>query len=194
VSEYEGWLCGRAAGGDQAAFERLIAGNERALRNVCASFARTDVDTEIGDLYQLVCERLWVVIRRGVYNPHLAFLPFASKVAGNALAEDRRFRRCPCRWAPVPPASLDYWREQNHDGEGVHWQAPSWYFGADPCLVVYQRESLVEAWRSLRAWHAAAVNRYLASDGVGEPRTMVDGFYHARRRVHQALGRPLQLG
>ena len=198
--EFDKWLTLRAARGDERAFEMLLAGSERKLRNVCSSFA--DESTSLDDLYSIVTAKVWVEIQRGHFNPHRgSWLPFASTCAHQALRDDKQRRRSLKRWtAGAPPASYEALAE-------LGWETPSWSLAVDPLRVVLAREAFAEAVATLTAAQLAAVNAYGATDearsgglgrmGEGLPPATVTAFVAARKRVRpllfETMGRPLRL-
>jgi RNA polymerase sigma factor (sigma-70 family) len=183
----EAWLVQRAANGDQLAFETLLTAIGSKLRRVAAVFVSSE--TTVDDLVQIVLVKLWREVKAGHYNPARApFAAFASTVAHQACIDDRIRRRAAKRWADEPPVSLDIQTgSDGDDSSGHEWVAPSWAYGADPLAVVLQREQLREAWEALTAGELEAVQLYLATDGIGAPKTAVTAFYEARKRVRPIL-------
>jgi RNA polymerase sigma factor (sigma-70 family) len=188
-AELDGWLCRRAAEGDGAAFDKLLATHKRKLLNVCASYAESGIDQD--DLFQMVSMKVWVEVQRGHYNPHRADLSaFWSTVAYQVLRDDRQRRRAQKRWSTEPPASMDVLVE-------LDLEPRSFSIGEDPLTIVIQRETLRESIQAMTRGQLAAVNSYLLSGGIGEPANVVTAFAGARKRARPFLaamqGSPLRL-
>ena len=187
-AELDHWLSVRAARGDERAFEILLAGSRRKLRDVCATFV--DSTTSVDDLYAITTEKLWHEIECGRYDPRRAsFVAFASLVAHQALRDDKQRRRALRRWTSEPPASFEALTE-------LGWETPSWSLAVDPLRVVLAREAFGEAIASLTEAQLRAVRAYAHRD-TGQPAATVTAFVAARRRVRpllfEAMGRPLRL-
>src|SRR6516165_8621444 len=160
-----------------------LSGDTRAVRREFEHWLSKRAAAGDQTAFAVLVEHIWREIQRGHYNPHRAsFVSFASMVAHEAMLADHRRRRRKMRWTAEPPMSVEYL----HEAE-IELQAPSWHFGADPLAVVLERESLRLAWQALSARHVAAVEHYLATDGVGAPKPMVTAFYEARKRVRPIL-------
>lgn len=159
AAESDAQLCRRVTAGDDRAFEALIDRHRGALRAACAAFRADDVDFD--DLWQLATLALWRAVDSYDAN-RSAFQTFATRVVREALTQDLRARRRKKRWADLAPVSLDMPREEDDRDERL-WIAPSWHEGADPAVVVMEREALALAWSALAQHHRDAVNAWLSN-------------------------------
>ena len=185
------WLARRAAGGDEHAFDSLIASHTPKLRAMAGEWCRGG-DQEVDDAVQIITERLWRGILRGHWNGHVEFRVYAAKIGRQAMIDDHTRRRALKRWDPLgPPVSLDLVVDPDPESTVVY-RFPSWALAADPAVVVLQRETLREAWQACTTGQMAAINAWLRCDGHGLPSNVTTAVAEARKRVRPILT-PLRL-
>ena len=186
------WLARRAAGGDEHAFDSLIASHTPKLRAMAGEWCRGG-DQEVDDAVQIITERLWRGILRGQWNGHVEFRVYAAKIGRQAMIDDHTRRRASKRWDELgPPVSLDMMLSTDPESDAPLYSVSSWQLGHDPLRVVIERETLREAWQALTAGQMLAINAWLRADGHGLPSNVTTAVAEARKRVRPIL-LPLRL-
>lgn len=129
-SEQDRDTIARALGGDQRAYERLVAKYERALFHHILRLVRSR--DEVDDLVQETFIKAFAAL--GTYTPQYAFSTWLYKIATNHAIDHLRRRRVPTTSIDKPIAT--------RDGE-VQMELPDDTYRPDRPLVEDQRRTLL---------------------------------------------------
>lgn len=176
MSERDRRLILDASGGDQFAFEQLLAGAKARIHGLVSNFLDAPgAEREV--MYSIAIETAWKSCLSGRLNPSVDFYAQVSRSIRHRLITHCQYLRQECRWNGAPTIDIDDFEDGTHE-------FGSWATYCDPLRIVIGKETLREIWSLATERQREAVARYIGGDT--DKRTL-DNVYTLRLKVAPIL-------